>query len=609
MRKLPLLFLLFIGLFVYLYIGLFNHSYAATKYFDTGYDVVYTISDDGMTHVSINGTLTNTTSLVYATMYNIDFNFTTIQNLTASDKKGELVPRMKKSKNGIHVTLPFKDKVAGIGKSMQFSMSFDTPDIAKEQGNIWEVTIPEMNNQTTFTQLNVKVNVPPTFGPPSIIKPHITNSDLLFTKNDLGNSGISISFGTKQAYTFRLIYHLKNTNVFPVKTEVALPPQTNYQVVVLQKLNPVPKNVVLDSDNNWIAQYYLLPSQQVDVTADGIITVSDQPTKELLTDQERTQDLQSQPYWDVTNPLILQKAKSLKTPEAIYNFVVETLHYDFNRINKNEPRLGAATVLQNPSSAVCLEFTDLFIALSRAAGIPAREVDGYAYTQNTTERPLSFVKDILHAWPEYYDSEKQIWIMVDPTWGNTTHNIDYFHQLDFDHVAFVIKGAESTYPIPAGVYKSSDDENKKDINMKFSAIIDPPQEQISFTPIVETKYFAGLPMGGQIQIKNTGEVLMQPREMLLTSDNLQPALQHIDLPSVPPYGIVDQTFTFQRLSFLTNATYPFTIQLAGHTMTDYIVATPFVLTKEVIIGGLFVVLFTIIIFIVARKAGRVHVSR
>jgi len=51
--------------------------------------------------------------------------------------------------------------------------------------------------------------------------------------------------------------------------------------------------------------------------------------------------------------------------------------------------------------------------------------------------------------------------MVDPTWGNTTGGVDYFNTFDFDHLAFVVKGISSTYPVPAGGYKLTGDENKK----------------------------------------------------------------------------------------------------------------------------------------------------
>jgi len=61
-----------------------------------------------------------------------------------------------------------------------------------------------------------------------------------------------------------------------------------------------------------------------------------------------------------------------------------------------------------------MEFTDLFIALSRAAGIPAREINGFAYTDDIRLRPLDLVTDMLHAWPEYYDEEKESGHLLTP---------------------------------------------------------------------------------------------------------------------------------------------------------------------------------------------------
>jgi len=59
--------------------------------------------------------------------------------------------------------------------------------------------------------------------------------------------------------------------------------------------------------------------------------------------------------------------------------------------------------LDNTTNAVCLEYTDLFVTLARAAGIPSRSIEGFAYTKNSRLRPLSLVDDVLHAWVQYYD--------------------------------------------------------------------------------------------------------------------------------------------------------------------------------------------------------------
>jgi hypothetical protein len=57
----------------------------------------------------------------------------------------------------------------------------------------------------------------------------------------------------------------------------------------------------------------------------------------------------------------------------------------------------------------CTEHTMLFVALARAAGIPAREVGGIVYADL---EPPSFG---WHAWAEIHDGAR--WVSVDPTWN------------------------------------------------------------------------------------------------------------------------------------------------------------------------------------------------
>src|SRR5690606_27458932 len=130
------------------------------------------------------------------------------------------------------------------------------------------------------------------------------------------------------------------------------------------------------------------------------------------------------PFWPVNDPKIREIAQNLHSPKEVYDYVVNTFTYNYDRVGTTNQRLGALEALNAPDNALCQEFTDTFITLARAAGIPAREINGYAYTQNTTLRPLSLVPETLHAWPEYYDYESKQWIPVDPTWEHTTGGSD-----------------------------------------------------------------------------------------------------------------------------------------------------------------------------------------
>jgi hypothetical protein len=68
----------------------------------------------------------------------------------------------------------------------------------------------------------------------------------------------------------------------------------------------------------------------------------------------------------------------------------------------------ALDVLENRAGD-CTEHTLLFVALARAAGLPAREVGGLAYSNG--RRPLFG----WHAWAEIHDGAQ--WVSVDPTWN------------------------------------------------------------------------------------------------------------------------------------------------------------------------------------------------
>ncbi len=91
--------------------------------------------------------------------------------------------------------------------------------------------------------------------------------------------------------------------------------------------------------------------------------------------------------------------KSLK----IYNFVRRHIHYKV----QDEER-GALWALEN-GVGDCSEYSYLFVALCRSAGIPARIQAGFAFhhTRETLEDG--------HMWAEYY-LESYGWIPVDVTW-------------------------------------------------------------------------------------------------------------------------------------------------------------------------------------------------
>ncbi|MDP3733056.1 MAG: transglutaminase-like domain-containing protein, partial [Candidatus Daviesbacteria bacterium] len=412
--------------------------------FATSYDVIYDVSDDGVTLVTEKIVLKNLTSEYYANEFKITIGATQISDIKAFDDGGAMEVNSQTEDSSTIIDVKFNTQVVGLDKTLNWTLQFKSKDFAEKIGKVWEVRAPKISSSKNLESYNLTVSVPKSFGEPTLITPvpktQTTSSGrifLTFSKNQLNQAGMSASFGTNQLFDFDLSYHLENNNLVPILTNIALPPDTPFQDVIYQRLDPKPINVTLDDDGNYLAWYRLSRGEKLDIKLIGSVKLYtySKVKNPILSDDLRKKYTAVDEYWEKDNPVILEKvneALGVNPPQdltektrKIYLYVVGALKYDSSRLNDNIVRFGAVTALNNPTSAVCMEFTDLFIAMARAAGIPTRELNGYAYTANPKLRPLSLNKDILHAWPEYWD-EKKGWTMVDPTWENTTGGVDFF---------------------------------------------------------------------------------------------------------------------------------------------------------------------------------------
>jgi hypothetical protein len=459
--------------------------------------VTYDVQDSGKTVVTHNVTLENNFSTLYATTYTLGLENIDSQNIAARDSKGVAIPtEIQKDGSVTNIKVNFSDAVVGKGVKRNFSISYDNGSFAVRTGEIWEVSIPRLGKDNSFRSYKVILKIPASFGLEAYISPKPESAEsnekgltYVFNRNDVIQTGITAGFGQFQVFTYTLSYHLENPLGKSAQTQIALPPDTAFQKVYIQKIDPVPSNVNLDSDGNWIASYNLSPRQRIDVTVSGSVQIfASYRSFPRPTDSELSDNLRESEFWQVNDPNITALAAKYKTPREIYDYVSTTLKYDFNRVQPNVQRMGAVKALESPSQAICMEFTDLFIAIARAVGIPAREINGYAYTENPELQPLSLVADVLHAWPEYYDKDKGIWIPIDPTWASTSGGINYFDKLDLRHFAFVIHGKSPVMPYPPGSYKLGPNP-QKDVYVSFGKL---PENRVS-TPTVSISPVRVLP--------------------------------------------------------------------------------------------------------------------
>lgn len=455
---------------VFLFFGATIHPVFAqednSSSFENSIKSVYTVQENGNTYVEHTFTIKNLTPTYYISKHGLRTSSTKISGVRVFDKKGNLNAEVTQVENQTNIGITFADKLVGEGKTREFTISYNNPDLAQINGYVLEVAIPKQADPSQYAHTEVILNTPLRFGSATRVTPStnfsysLTNEGIQMTFNELGDQGVSALFGTEQIFDMKFTYFLENNDSQPVLLQTALPPDTPFQRMNYLSIDPHPTEMKVDEDGNWIATFYMPgnTAQAVQVSAQALLTLEQNPLVPVAPPQ--TFHTAKQPFWEIDNSSIQELAQQYKTPKAIYDFVTTQLEYaSINSLDDLE-RKGAVKALEVPDQVACQEFSDVFVTLARFNKIPSRVVTGYAYTQNNELRPLSLVNDILHAWPEYWDAEKQNWQPIDPTWGNTTGGVDYFNQFDLNHIVLAINGKSSSLPYPAGAYKTEKNSQK-----------------------------------------------------------------------------------------------------------------------------------------------------
>jgi len=459
--------------FLLLFFFFFFQKNIFAKDYQVDYTVEYFLEekdDKIQSPVSFKISIKNLRSDVYVDQFLLSFpaNFV-IKDVKAKDDWGEITPQVASDDKTTKISLKFSQPNIGKDSVNNFYLSFYQENLFKINGNVWEVILPTIEKKEDDSY-QIIVNLPKnTDKKISIAKPIPTHifDNRIFWQNPKEKTIYAV-FGDEQYYKTALYYHLKNDRPIPIYTDIALPPDTLYQKIYLEKIDPLPNKVFQDEDGNFLARYILKPLEKKSVIFDGVIEVYAKPRlaiRDSINKNIEKQEkylLRPNPLWQIDKIDESKLFNDLTTPADIYQFVVKKLTYNYSLVNRKKERLGANLALVYPSNAVCTEFTDLFIALAKEKGVLSREIEGYGFTQDEKLRPLTLTADILHAWPEYFDREKNLWVPIDPTWENTS-GIDYFSSFDLNHITFVIHGKDPHYPVSAGMYKL---ENSQDILIK-----------------------------------------------------------------------------------------------------------------------------------------------
>lgn len=567
--------------FLFLLFYIFTPQIFAQNDFNISQNIQYQFDSDGNAQVTQEIELINNLSQVYPKEYQAIISSQNIQNIFATDNLGGIVQNIEKQNNQTIINLKFNDQNVGKNQKTNFKLNYNIPNLASKKGNIWEISLPENKNNLSNHTFKTSIFLPTTFGSLSFasISPQTVVSlnnqtEIYFNSIDNKNQKIYLIFGNYQLFDFKFKYFLENTTGQSKTFTITLPPETDNQKITYRSIEPNPQNISIDPDGNYLANYQLSPAQKLDINVDGQAKIiHSSSSKAIINPQDY---LKPDTYWETNHPALVSIASRLASPKDIYQYVVDTLNYKQQNIDSSF-RQGAYNSIADPNNALCTEFTDLFITLARIKGIPAREVQGFAYSNNIKIKPININTDVLHAWPQYYDQKKQSWVSIDPTWGKTTNGIDFFSDLDPNHFAFVFHGLSSVYPPPAGAYKNN--QNIKTINVEFAKNeLKLDQIPLKITPITKKIY-----QSPSIIIQNPNYQTISQLKVIIKQLGIETTLNHL-----PPLSSIE--IPIQSTSLLTSllpTSYKINIKLEYNLDTvDFQINNPHYWFKLIILAAI-----------------------
>ena len=479
--------------------------------------------------------------------YTLYFNSQSVpQNISIQEDGKEATYTTRRENNMLALVITFTHPVTGAGKEKKLSIRYDFEGLVNNQQGYKELVVPVDPRNTEYEQYDIEVIAPSDFPVLGLSKPRVsTVGDHAYRWSNVQTfkeHSVYIAFGAHVFYTTELHYALKNDDDVAHRYEIPFIPDGAFQKVYIESMEPAPEKIRLDEDDNILGSYSVNSHSVLNITFRATVELSSTLRPEIqsyLREKYKkvgmSRYLTQEKYWSLT-----QSLGTFDTSKDIYTYVVEKLSYDTSRITNELERMGAQWIVENPDRAVCMEYTDLFVALAREAGIGAREVVGYGVTGGDTLLPLSFLGDILHAWPEYYDTAREIWRPVDPTWGDTS-GVDYYSSLDLNHIVFVYHGRSAFFPLPPGVYKLK--QNTKDVYVASTTAI--PHEVKTLTAIGETQRFtAGTKNVLKISLVSKSNVVQYNVAITVADEHGKTVVQQT-IPIVAPFQKKDMNISFE----------------------------------------------------------------
>ena len=214
-----------------------------------------------------------------------------------------------------------------------------------------------------------------------------------------------------------------------------------YQFVLDHEVQPAPVEWLHDEYGNSYARIEfanLAAGESVETTVTNTVRVNELAhdlslcfgdTPSTFLDPETFVESDDPDIQALARELSSARGNACESLRALYDYVADHISYTTYESGDR----GAVWALDH-GSGDCTEFADALLALSRAAGIPARFLEGVTYREEERQDP----NQIKHDWLEAY-LPGHGWVPLDPTWGRFANRRDaYFARISPDHIIVTV---------------------------------------------------------------------------------------------------------------------------------------------------------------------------
>ena len=348
---------------------------------------------------------------------------------------------------------------------------------------------------------------------------------------------VKVTFGSDIVYKFQINRSLTNLESETRISEILLPVNNNYQHISIEDITPLPDKAYKDADDNYILQYSIAPQSNMKIDIQGYIFM-----KSFTSSRIPSLNIEDVSLWRISNTSLIRHVNryvksyglevadtfsdinELQTPEqratlyqSIYNYVIENLSPNTQSVGSlsGTDRLGGQDVLLNQNLSTSEDYVDSVISLYRYFNIPARFVIGYITGISNYDS-----NGIYHYWAEYYDVDKNTWVIIEPFFEDFSKSSLYGEDMK-EHIALIYRYS-NPYSPKLNLFSDKD--------FKIELVKESPEIRNDFkVDLILQPYKLSDPyLVGYISITNTGNSILDDFNISQSKPDLSKYIDYIE---------------------------------------------------------------------------------